>query len=107
MPYSKDGIMAQILVCLGQGTGAIRIEQEASLELRGRYYERITQEVIDLWETEGTQVLERIRAIGRLAAAQTVSAGGTAIQAATVQLAAQQVERSSETIWCPMVPPAP
>lgn len=107
MPYSKDGIMAQILVSLGQGTGAIRIQQDACLEIQGRYYERITQEVIDLWETEGTQVLERIRAIGRLAAAQTVGTGGTAIQAVTIQLAAQQVERSSETIWCPMVPPAP
>jgi len=107
MPYSRDGIMAQILVSLGQGTGAIRIQQEACLEIKGRYYERITQEVIDLWETEGTQVLERIRAVGRLAAAQTVGSGDTAIQAVTVRLAAQQVERSSSTIWCTSIPPAP
>lgn len=107
MPHSRDGIMAQILVSLGQGTGSIRIHQNACLELQGRYYERITQEVIDLWETEGTQVLERIRAVGRLAAAQAVGTGDTAIQAATIRLAAQQVERLSGTIWCSSTPPLP
>jgi hypothetical protein len=100
MPYSREGIMGQIYVSLGQGTGAIRIHQDACVELYRRYYERITDEVIDLWETEGTQVLERIRAIGRLAAARTIGDGGTAIEAATVRLAAQQVEGSSSTAWC-------
>lgn len=100
MPYNREGIMAQIYVSLGQGTGAIRIHQDACLELHRRYYERITDEVIDLWETEGTQVLERIRAIGRLAAAQTVGTGATAVEAGTVRLAAQQVENSSGTAWC-------
>lgn len=106
MPYTRDGIMAQILVALGQGSGLIRIHHDACLEIRNRYYERITDEVIDLWETEGTQVLERIRAIGRLAAFTTITLGITAIDTLVIRQSANQVEAASGTAWCPSNPPS-
>lgn len=107
MRYTREGIMAQIFVALGQGSGIIRIHHDACLDLHQRYYERITDEVVDLWETEGTQVLERIRAIGRLAAARTIEQGATAIEAAVLIQSARQVESASGTTWCPVNPPIP
>src|ERR1700710_1285014 len=80
MAYTQDGIMAQIWVAFGQGTGAIRVSQEAALELRRWYFAAITPEIVaGTWDTAALQVLDRIRTIGSLAALKAVSAGATAI----------------------------
>jgi hypothetical protein len=53
MAYTQEGIMAQILVAFGQGTGAIRVSQDAALELRRWYFDAITPIIINTqWETE-------------------------------------------------------
>ncbi len=106
MPYTQDGIMAQIMVAFGQGTGATRVSQEGALHLRTLYFGAITQELTDRWETEAVQVLERIRAIGRLAAHLVVSTGATAIGIADIEASARTVQRVSETPFCPPVPGA-
>jgi len=100
--------MAQILVAFGQGAGAIRVSQEAALELRRWYYGAITQDVIDgQWETEAVQVLERIRAIGSLAALKATSTGSTAISTEEVYASAKAVQETSSTPLCPPVPDPP
>lgn len=99
--YTRDGIMAQVLVAFGQGTGPMRVAQEACLELRERYYGRITDDVIQRWDRVAVQVLERIRAIGRLLAANAAAAGRTAIAGSVVNDAAKIVERESDTELCP------
>jgi hypothetical protein len=104
MPYTKDGIMAQIWVAFGQGTGCIRVSQEAAWQLHELYYDAITSTVINSWGTEGTQVLERIRAIGRLAASKATEDADPAITAAQVETSAYLVEQKSDTALCPPRP---
>ena len=108
MAYTQEGIMAQMLVAFGQGTGAIRVSQEAALELYRWYFNAITQQVVDVeWETKGVQVLERIRAIGSLAALKATSIGATAITPVEVYQSATAVQETSLTDLCPPVPPPP
>jgi hypothetical protein len=106
MAYTKDGIMAQILVAFGQGTGAVRVSHDATVELRNRYYPMITDKVISSWDTEAVQVLERIRAIGRLMAHDATAAGGTTILGGgAVNTAATKIEVISQTVLCGGGPP--
>jgi hypothetical protein len=102
-PYTQQGIMAQIWVAFGQGSGMTRASQNAVLALEARYSGRIDQEVLDGWGTEAVQVLERIRAIGRVAALSATQRGDTAISEADVTAAISSVERESDTSWCPPV----
>jgi methionyl-tRNA formyltransferase len=108
MAYTQDGIMAQIWIAFGQGTGALRVSQEAALELHRWYFNAITPQVIDVeWETQAIQVLDRIRAIGSLAALKATSAGATAITPIAVFESATAVQETSLTDLCPPAPSPP
>ena len=100
MSYTREGIMAQVCVAFGQGTGATRVSQEACMALYGRYSQMITDQVVADWETQAVQALERIRALGRMVAAQTHLAGQTVVSADQVKAAAPQVELNSDTYIC-------
>jgi hypothetical protein len=99
--YTRDGIMAQIYVAFGQGTGTVRVSQDVCAALRKRYYRRIDKAVLKDWETLAMQVLERFRALGRLMALNAVMAGKTNLAGADVESAAQLIERQSQTPLCP------
>jgi hypothetical protein len=106
MAYTQEGIMSQILVAFGQGTGAIRVSQDAALELRRWYYDAITPTIIDTqWETQAVQLLERARAIGSLAALKATGTGATAISPQDVYDSAVTVQVVSMTDLCPPPPP--
>ncbi|MBW8874572.1 MAG: hypothetical protein JF614_06380 [Acidobacteria bacterium] len=106
MAYTQEGIMAQIWVAFGQGAGAIRVSQEAALELRRWYFDAITPQIIDQqWEIQAVQVLDRIRAIGSLAALKATIAGATAISSQDVYVSASTVQDLSDTQLCPPKPP--
>lgn len=99
--------MAQIWIAFGQGSGAIRVSQEAALELRRWYFNAITPQVVDLeWEAQAVQVLDRIRAIGSLAALKATTAGATSITPQEVYESAAAVQQTSMTDLCPP-PPVP
>ena len=103
--YTQEGIMAQILVAFGQGTGATRVSQDAALALRTLYFDAITTDIVSTrWAEEAVQVLERIRAIGKLAAFQSLQRGDTTISAADVLAAAATVQLTSNTEFCPPTP---
>ena len=104
MTYTREGIMAQIWVAFGQGTGPIRVSQRAAWELRVLYYDAIDENAINQWEAQGTQVLERIRAIGRLSALKAIQAADPAITAEQVHTSALLVEARSDTVLCPPRP---
>ena len=105
MPYTQDGIMAQIWIAFGSGAGAIRVSQEAALELRRWYFDAITPQVIDQkWGAQSVQVLDRIRAIGSLAALKATTAGATTISPQEVYDAASAVQDTSDTELCPPKP---
>jgi hypothetical protein len=101
MAYTQNGIMAQIYVAFGQGTGAIRVSQDVCAALHGRYYKSIDAACIQDWESLAGQVLERFRALGRLMASNAVAAGKTNVAGADVESAARLVERESRTPLCP------
>jgi hypothetical protein len=101
MDYTRDGIMAQMFVAFGQGTGAVRVSQDVCTALRDRYYGHIDDAVVRDWETLAVQVLERIRALGRLMAINAGAAGKTNLAGADVESAARLVEAQSFTPLCP------
>lgn len=107
MAYTKDGIMAQVYVAFGQGTGAVRVSQEAALELHRWYYNAIKDDVVQNWEGTALQVLDRIRAIGSLAALQATQQGSPTITVTQVHTAAEKVQLLSGTPICPPIPPLP
>jgi hypothetical protein len=101
MAHTQDEVMNQVLVAFGQGTGPVRVAHGACRDLRERYTPRIDEAVLAHWEDEAVQVLERIRAIGRTAAAEAALAGHTAISRSAVQTAVLRVESVSLTPLCP------
>lgn len=107
MAYTQDGIMAQVYVAFGQGTGAVRVSQEAALELHRWYYNAITPTLITAWGDEALQVLDRIRAIGSLSALKAIEQGSPTVTVHQVYESAQQVQLTSDTPWCPPLPPLP
>jgi methionyl-tRNA formyltransferase len=108
MAYTQEGIMAQIWIAFGQGSGTVRVSQEAALELRRWYFDAITPQVInERWETDAVQVLDRIRAIGSLAALKATTAGATSISPIEVYDSASVVQDTSDTDLCPPKPSLP
>lgn len=100
-PYTRDGIMAQVLVAFGQGTGSVRVSYDACQLFHDRYEPLIDRSLLGSWKTEGVQVLERIRAIGRSALLQSNLEGVAEISRGSVLNAMKAVEASSRTSWCP------
>lgn len=108
MAYTQEGIMSQILVAFGQGTGAIGVSQDAALELRRWYFDAITPQIVNTdWAIKGVQVLNRIRAIGALAALKAVLAGAVAVSQLDVYDSALTVQLTSDTELCPPPPIRP
>lgn len=105
MLHTREGIMAQVWIAFGQGTGAIRVTQDAAMELHRWYYDAITDEIVECWGTAALQVLDRIRAIGSLSALKAVLEGSPTIGATMVYEAALQVQARSDTPFCPPPPP--
>ncbi len=100
MVYTRDGVMAQVYVAFGQGTGPVRVSQDVCSELHRLYYARITDAVLAGWDTSAVQVLERFRALGRMMAGNTGAAGKTTIVGADVEAAASMVEKHSSSELC-------
>lgn len=101
MAYTREGIMAQVWIAFGQGTDYLRVSQEAALALQVLYYKAITDDLIEKWELESVQILERIRAIGRLSAQLAINVGSTRITPKNVIEAAATVQIESDTERCP------
>lgn len=100
--YTQEGIMDQIFVAFGQGTGMLRVSHDAVAVLRQLYFDAITPEIVDThWATQAVQVLERIRALGRLAALKAVTRGDTTVSAEDVSSSAPTVHAQSDTAFCP------
>lgn len=80
MTATEEGMMAQIWIAFGQGAGAIKVSPEAALELRRWYFDAITPSITDKeWEAHAVHMLDRMLAIGRLAASKAASIGASVI----------------------------
>jgi hypothetical protein len=103
----RDEVLNQMFVAFGQGTGPFRVSQAVCREMRRRYTPILTEALLSVWETEATQVLERVRATGRTAAAEAALAGRTTISTADFRIAALRAEVESDTVYCPAGPGDP
>jgi hypothetical protein len=103
--YTRQGILDQILVAFGQGTGAVRVAREAAAALRDRYEPYVDERVLEKWGDVAVQILERIRAMGRLAALRATEGASTVITRTQVTTAIDNVEKVSLTDFCPPPPP--
>ena len=108
MAYTQEGIMAQIWIAFGQGAGAIRVSQEAALELRRWYFDAITTQIID---RDGRRTLFRCSTASARSAAwppsRRCSPGRPAITPEIVYESASLVQDFSDTDLCPPKPLAP
>lgn len=97
-PYTPEDVIQQSLVAFGQGTNYMRVNREAAqyvVDLMRSLIERFRTH--ETWETDAVQVLERLRAIGRLAAHYATLAGQTVIAGEEVSRATILVQRTSKT----------
>jgi hypothetical protein len=90
-------VLWQACAAFGQGTGMIRVSRDAVAALEKRY-RKVFPEVAKVWESESGQVLERLRLIGRAAAANAIQNGRASVGAQDFEMAAQVY---SGTNWCP------
>lgn len=92
-------ILAQFFVAFGEGAGPVRVPRGTVKALGDRYRTKVAEWAND-WDTEGVQFLERVRAIGRLAALRATMKGQTTILPADFLYAARSVESTSSTPHC-------
>lgn len=97
----KEEAMGQIFVAYGHGTGSLRTSRATVAALRGRYFGQLDTMTEATWEQEAVEILERIRAIGRLAAQKAIERGDTVVSPTDFDPAASTVEVTSQTEYCP------
>jgi hypothetical protein len=104
-----EDILAQMHVAFGQGAGALGVMTEATAALQERYRVIVGADLVGRWEEAGGQLLERVRAVGRLAAHRASEAGHDRISRAVFLGATLTVEAASDCPHCPgrWSPPAP
>ena len=94
-------IVGQLLTAFGQGTNALRVSRESIAFLRDRYLPVVAGDLKDQWEKEAVEILEKLRAMGRLAAQYATDRGSTTIATQDTEQAVHQVEDAADTPWCP------
>lgn len=104
IPESQQNILAQFYVAFGQGAGTMRVHRGTVAALRERYRRNLA-DWEKRWDDIGAQMLERVRAIGRLAAHRATSGAHTAIRPEHFDSSANEVERTSASTECPPPPP--
>ncbi len=99
--YTDMDLICQTMVAFGQGARDMRISHKACRAVLARYQPWIEKKAIrDMWEKEAVQILERIKALGRLAADCATKKGRTAIQDDDVEESIPVMERASATMLC-------
>ena len=99
--YTQQDVIHQCLVAFGQGTNFMRVSSRACREfVRLMQISESQHAMHRTWGTDAVQLLERVRAIGRLAAALAVDQGTTVIEAEVVQRGFRKVRLVSKTGWC-------
>lgn len=90
---SLPTLLAQVFLAFGQGTGPVRVSRAGASVLRSHYMART--DFVAAWETLAVQTLERVRAMGRMAARLATGRGATAVSGEDVLAATTTVDRSA------------
>lgn len=100
----KEEAMAQVYVAYGCGVGPLRTPRTTVAAIRGRYFGQLESMGEATWDQEAVEILERIRAIGRLCAQTAIDRGDTEVSATDFDTSAATVEVISQTEYCPPGP---
>lgn len=98
--YTKDGVLAQMLIATGQGMGPVRVAQAAATKLAGLYRERISEELLAEWQDLGTHVLEKNRAVGRRIATELGGSGDTTVSLELAERCCREVAGRTRSRVC-------
>lgn len=93
--------LAQCHVAFGQGCGVTDLQPEAVRALNDRYRGMLSEDLLGCWGEVAAQLLERIRAVGRLVRQRADLAGEAAISPEEVLAASLRVEQVSACPYCP------
>lgn len=103
--------MGQALCAFGVGAGPTRISRGVVAAIRERYLETFALRIeedqaagCDRWAVEGPNVLDRARAIGRLAAHLALCEGSMSIEPRHLKGAVEQVEAYHMGRYCDIPP---
>lgn len=94
-----EEIVAQVFIAFGQGAGPLRVPRKTVRSMHD-YLGRFAAKALPRWDADGTEALERVRLMGRLAAQLAVAAGRLEISAADFARSADTVRLASKTDLC-------
>ncbi len=95
-----EDILGQFYIAFGQGLGSLRVSRRTAAALRERYLMVINSVILEEWDSIGSEVLERVRAVGRMAAIRAATVGRTYVVPEDFIESSRAVERESETPVC-------
>ena len=105
--YEAERRIGQALVAFGQGSGIVRVSRGAVDAFRGRYLRPFAHKIHqdwreghDTWSVEGPNVLDRVRAFGRVAAHLALEEGSMVVDSRHVVAAAERIEGYHLGQWC-------
>lgn len=99
--YLPQDVIHQSLVAFGQGAGCVRVSSRACREFVG-LMSRVEEagSLHETWGEIGVQMLERMRAVGRIAASLLLEKGRVTIEKEEVAIAFRRVQLGSKTGDC-------
>ncbi|MCB1055090.1 MAG: hypothetical protein KDD11_06205 [Acidobacteria bacterium] len=98
--YTEDGVLAQMLIAIGQGMGPIRVSHDAAIRLSVINRGTICDDMLSSWGDLGTHVLEKSRAIGRKIASDLGSSGETVVSPELAERSCYEVMGRTRSKWC-------
>lgn len=99
--YTKQDVINQSLVAFGQGTNFMRVSSRACREfVRLMLVSANENDLHKDWGEIAVQLLERVRAIGRVTQAWAVEDGETVIREEYIRRGFRKVQLTSKTEGC-------
>lgn len=97
----EELILGQMLVAFGAGVGFMRVHQDTVAAFR-RTHLGIVRNIVShhAWDADAVDVLEKVRAVGRLAASLAVERGDVGVTEGDLNDAFASVTRFAPTRWC-------
>lgn len=100
--YTLADVINQSMVAFGQGTDYLRVNHRACRRLAALMTDTNNRHRLnEVWQDQAVQILERVRMIGRVAAAFATEEARTFINEDDVQRATLKVSLASKSGTCP------
>ncbi|MEM1179298.1 MAG: hypothetical protein AAGM22_13190 [Acidobacteriota bacterium] len=99
--YNRQDVINQALVAFGQGTNFMRVQAKAlRVFVHSANLTIDSRDLVERWGKVAVQVLERVRTMGRVAAAFAIEDARTYINDEDVLIAMRKVKLGSKSDYC-------